>query len=100
MSRRFAPLFILFLAGCGSSASFSGNVTYNGNPVADGFITFSPTGPGAKEVAAPIKDGAYQLAAIPTGKRLVEIVASGTAAGPVSSADLEAKFKETKSKTA
>lgn len=99
MRRRLFSLAALFALGCGSSASVSGNITYNGSAVADGYITFFPTGPGAKEVAAPIKDGKYQLT-LPPGPRLVEIVSSGAAAGPISSADLEAKARENKSKTA
>lgn len=96
MRHRALWLLVLLSAGCGSSATVAGNITYNGAAVADGYITFFPTGPGASEIAAPIKDGKYQLT-MPPGPRLVEIVSSGASTGPVSSADFEAKAK---SKTA
>ena len=41
--KRLPILLVSFVAGCGSSASVSGNVTYNGSPVADGYIRFEHT---------------------------------------------------------
>lgn len=61
-------LAIAVLLGCGESepqrAAVRGTVTYKGQPVADGSITFFPTGAAkGKPAGAPIVGGSYQIAA-------------------------------------
>jgi hypothetical protein len=51
---------LLGAGGCGEAGgpSLSGSVTYNGEPVEDGFVTFSPTGSGTS-FAAKVTGGKY-----------------------------------------
>jgi hypothetical protein len=69
-------LAIAFSGGCKESAtSISGQVTYNGTPVEEGYISFSPTGSG-RSIAGPIANGAFTIAEAVPGTYTV--VASGT----------------------
>lgn len=60
---RIAPLVaLIWLAGCGGGdPSLSGRVSYNGTPIDEGAITFSPAGAGGKKVGARIYDGQYAI---------------------------------------
>jgi hypothetical protein len=63
---RFAILVlpVLLLVGCGGSTggiAINGNVTYGGEPIKKGSVTFRPSDPRMPEVSAPIIDGAYQV---------------------------------------
>ena len=57
------------LIGCGGDAfpGLSGSVTYNGQPVESGFITFSPTGSG-QSFGAKIVDGRYEPEKVQAGQ--------------------------------
>jgi hypothetical protein len=56
------------VTGCGdSSTSISGEVKYNGVPVEEGYLSFSPVGNG-QSVAAPIANGNYTIAEATPGK--------------------------------
>jgi hypothetical protein len=69
-------LAIAFSVGCKESAtSISGQVTYNGTPVEEGYISFSPTGSG-RSIAGPIANGGFTIAEAIPGTYTV--VASGT----------------------
>jgi hypothetical protein len=75
---RFLPLALLLILspGCGgSSASISGAVTYNGEPVGDGSITFIPVDGKGPSVGSPIEGGHYLLDSISPGPKLVRIEA-------------------------
>lgn len=48
------------LAGCESKTSVSGEVTYNGTLVENGYMSFSPVGKG-RSIAAPIASGRYSI---------------------------------------
>jgi hypothetical protein len=76
---------IALLVGCGQNiASVTGSVTYNGQPVKKGFISFQPSNGQGKSFAAPIADGVYtapqavpgNMTAIITGTREVNFYAS------------------------
>lgn len=70
-------LALLFAAGCGAGDGkvlVTGTVTFDGSPMPDGYITFTPEGGGAPE-AAPIAAGKYQVAVKP-GPHRVEVEAS------------------------
>jgi hypothetical protein len=60
-------LLILCPLGCGNSgpqkSALSGTVSYDGTPVADGRITFVPTGEQGTSAGDVIKDGKYSIAA-------------------------------------
>jgi len=60
-------LLTLVAAGCGTSTgTVSGKVTYKGNPVTGGNITFIPP-PGHATVSVPInEDGTYTAEKVPT----------------------------------
>lgn len=69
-------LAIAALAGCKQNAnSISGQVTYNGTPVENGYISFGPVGSG-RSIAAPIVNGEFSIAEVAPGKYTA--VASGT----------------------
>lgn len=61
--------------GCGpSSPSATGKVTYEGQPIRSGNITFSPTS-GGPIVGAEIVDGTYSVTGLTTGKSVVNVIA-------------------------
>lgn len=81
---RFRAAWVVFavavVAGCSSSAGpklypVSGKVTFEGEPVKEGRITFKVGGTAGKGYSAEIKDGAYS-AQIEPGKAVVEVTAS------------------------
>ena len=61
-------------AGCGSSTAVSGSVEYDGRPVANGAITFTPEDGKGPVAGGPIADGRYHLDAITPGRKIVGIV--------------------------
>ena len=68
------------IAGCGGEAGpemhrVTGQVTYDGQPVENGRITFRKTGDDGKSFATEIKGGGYELEA-EAGAMAVEITAS------------------------
>jgi hypothetical protein len=85
-SRRIAPLLVILsvapLAGCGPKSGLEkvvvhGEVTYDGQPVANGQIYFIPAkGTKGPVSGAPIKDGKYVAEAkggVPVGTHQVKI---------------------------
>jgi hypothetical protein len=64
------------LAGCGSSlATCSGEVTYDGKPVGDGYITFTPADGKGKDAGGPITGGRYTVSGLPPGPKVVKVIA-------------------------
>lgn len=60
--------------GCQQSdTTVEGTVTYNGEPVKKGYISFRPTEGSGQSFAAPITDGRYRIAQGTPGKRTVVI---------------------------
>jgi hypothetical protein len=69
-----AAIALLLAGGCGEKATtISGKVTYNGQPVEQGAITFTPTDGKGPILAARILDGAYDIPNATTGPRTVAI---------------------------
>ncbi|SRR5579871_5702907 len=72
-------LLVLLLAGCGSSApktyEVSGSVTWKGEAVADGYINFYPLDGTIVPEGGPIKNGTYRFRA-KAGKKRVQIQAT------------------------
>ena len=71
------PILVLAVSGCGSGdgkALVTGMVTFDGTPMPDGYVIFTPEG-GGTPVAGPIQDGNFELLATP-GNHRVEIEAS------------------------
>jgi hypothetical protein len=66
----------LVLSGCGSStATVSGEVTYEGQPVGDGYITFTPADGKGKDAGGPLTGGRYEVAGLPPGPKVVKVIA-------------------------
>jgi hypothetical protein len=63
--------------GCSQpTASVSGEITYEGQPVGKGYITFTPSaGQSGKDAGAPIADGRYAVASLPPGRKWVRVIA-------------------------
>ncbi|MBX9677372.1 MAG: hypothetical protein K2X38_01325 [Gemmataceae bacterium] len=73
--------------GCGGpSAPVTGSVTYEGNPVEEGAITFLPTDGKEASRGAMIKGGRYAADMVP-GKWTVQISGGRKLAAPASSED-------------
>ena len=65
------------LPGCGSAAAtVSGEVTYEGQPVGDGYISFTPADGRGKDAGAPIANGRYIVANLPPGPTLIVTIRS------------------------
>ena len=86
MSSRVLAIFGLLAGlgvltgGCGgaNTGRVSGEVTYNGQPVTTGMISFEPTQGQAQTHSAPVRDGRYETAAepgLPPGSYLVRLSA-------------------------
>jgi hypothetical protein len=67
---------VSLFSGCGSStANVSGEVTYDGTPVGDGYVTFTPADGKGKDAGGPIVAGRYRIADLPPGSKMVKIIA-------------------------
>ena len=67
-------LAAVMLGGCGARlGEVSGRVTYQGNPLPAGRITFFCEGGSKPVIARPIADGAYTVPGLPVGKARVTI---------------------------
>ena len=85
---------LLPLAGCGSSNSVSGHVTYETKPVANGSISFLPADGHGSAAGGPIVDGVYQIENLIPGKKIVQIVAVKKINVAVSHEERERQAKE------
>jgi hypothetical protein len=68
-----------FLSGCGGTLVVEGNVTFDGEPVAEGSISFEAPDGAGPTFGGRIENGAYRITDIPTtaaGPRIVRITAS------------------------
>lgn len=94
-----SPL-VLIASGCSNpGATVSGTVTYEGEPVKTGYVTFAPSDGKGPSVGAQITDGKYTADKVPPGPKLVRVEASSGAAPSVQSqADVEKLSKELKGK--
>jgi len=64
------------LPGCGpSTATVSGEVTYDGKPVGDGYITFTPADGKGKDAGGSITGGRYQVTGLPPGPKVAKVIA-------------------------
>ncbi len=69
---------VLSSIGCGgpSTASVSGQVTYENEPVGKGYITFTPTDGKGASAGGAIEDGDYHIDELPPGPKMVTVVAT------------------------
>jgi hypothetical protein len=69
-------LLSLFLPACGSNlSSVSGEVTYDGEPVGKGRISFLPADGKGPSAGGPIAAGKYEVSGLLPGPKLVQITA-------------------------
>jgi hypothetical protein len=62
------------LTGCGGSSSgISGSVTYEGQPVENGNITFNPADGKGPQAGGTITDGQYKIDHVTPGRKVVKI---------------------------
>jgi len=68
---------IICLSGCGKNVGTSvrGSVTWNGQPLEKGYITFYPVEGAEAILGAEINGGEFLIAKIPPGKRRVLVTA-------------------------
>jgi hypothetical protein len=65
---------LVLVAGCSRKASVSGKVTYNGEPMPGGYVTFSPVeGGGGGTGSIDPKDGSYEIPDLPPGKMKIGV---------------------------
>ena len=70
------PAVLILVAGCSSStASVSGTVTYDGQPVGTGEITFTPVDGIGPTAGGRIKDGQYTVESLTPGRKTVKVMA-------------------------
>jgi hypothetical protein len=95
------PALVLgLLAGCGDgSATVSGTVTYDGQPVKEGYVTFSPADGKGPSAGGPIANGRYTAEKVPPGPKIVLVEAADKPVPSVQSqGDVEKLTKELKGK--
>jgi hypothetical protein len=99
-ARALLPLLALAFAGCSEpAATVSGEVTYDGQPVKKGYVTFAPADGKGPAVGAEIADGRYAAEKVPPGPKVVKVEASsGPGPSVQSSADAAKLSKEWKGK--
>lgn len=90
----------LFAAGCGAEVgTVNGEVSYDGQPVKQGYITFTPADGKGAMVGGPITDGRYTVEKVPPGSKIAKIEASsGSGPSVQSSEDMAKLSKEWKDK--
>jgi len=89
---------LVFVAGCGSSCSVSGKVTWENAPLKNGWITFTPADGKGPISGAPIKDGHYAVGDLQPGPRIVTIIGTKDVPFARSSDDMRKMFEEGKAK--
>src|SRR5262249_55735264 len=79
-----ALALLLLSTGCGKTGTVEGEVTFDGQPMKSGKITF--IGPDNHEATGTIADGKYSVSKVPLGECKVKITSlmppGGTPAGP------------------
>src|SRR5262249_26343215 len=91
---RLLPLAlpVILALGCGGgAASISGDVSYNGEPVGNGFITFVPADGKGPSAGGEIDSGHYTVDNITPGSKLVKIEAVKKVHFAQNSADMAKK---------
>lgn len=92
------PLILVLLVGCGEKATtVSGSVTYNGEPVKKGTISFRPTDGTGQSFGARIKDGKYEAAdKVTPGTKMVVVFGTKEIDHYMSSEEAYKKAEEAK----
>lgn len=92
-------LVVSLAAGCGdSSSTVTGEVTYDGQPVGDGMITFLPADGKGPPAGGRIANGRYSVTGVPPGPKIVQINAVKSVQFARSSAEMEKMAAAAKAK--
>ena len=67
-------ILLLAVSGCGGSTAVSGSVSYEGQPVENGSITFIPADGRGPSSGGTITAGRYQVRDVTSGEKIVQIV--------------------------
>ena len=84
----------LAAAGCGGGAAVSGNVTYDGQPVENGAITFVSADGKGPTAGAQISEGFYRVKEISPGEKIVQIEEFKNVALVQTTAELQQQAEE------
>jgi hypothetical protein len=66
----------LLASACSRTCVVSGEVTYEGQPVNDGTITFLPADGKGPSAGGPIKQGKFEVQGLAPGPKVVEVIAT------------------------
>lgn len=88
---------LVVFAGCGQKTSVSGTVTYNGQPIETGAISFKPTGPAGRSFAGRIENGKYAIEEAQTGTWTAVVIGTKKIDFSLSSDEATRKANELKS---
>ena len=80
LGRTSAALLLVALLGCNSKNSLTGAVTYDGQPIENGAITFTPADGKGPSAGGAISGGNYQIEDVPPGEKIVQVTAFGEVA--------------------
>ncbi len=85
----FCLLPLLVSLGCGKpvGTTVTGNVTWNGQPLAYGAISFVPADGATKTAGAMITGGKYRAVDVPPGEKIVQVISGAPPREPGGSAD-------------
>jgi hypothetical protein len=100
LAGRLVPAILaLAVAGCsGDAASVSGTVTYDGQPVGRGYVTFRPADGKGPEVAGKIEAGVYTVEGLTPGQKVVQVMAVKAVPFARATEDMAKRAAENKSK--
>ena len=99
MARVWPAVLALAAAGCGgNAASVSGTVTYDGQPVGDGMVTFLPADGKGAVAGGKITDGRYTVENLTPGPKVVQVVAVKAVPFARSSEEMAKRAAENKSR--
>jgi hypothetical protein len=82
------------VSGCGAATTVSGTVTYEGEPIEEGWVTFFPVGGAGSEAGAKITEGRYHVEEITPGEKTVQILGVKEVPVVASSAEMERQSRE------
>jgi hypothetical protein len=96
LSGLLSSVFVL-MTGCGGSGGVkvSGTVTFNNEPIKEGYIAFLPVEEGGTGSGGPIADGQYSVR-VPAGKNRVQITATTRMALPPGEVSMYGETEETR----
>lgn len=99
--RRLAAVAALVAAAAGlpgcnanATATATGSVTYEGQPVGDGYITFTPADGKGQDAGGRIANGRYAVAGLPPGPKVVKVIAVRKVNFASTSAEMQQKAAE------